>query len=339
MRVLGKSQMEDYNHTPDGQSCEQQGDLLSVVVPCFNEEGSIPHLYEKLNDVLRGIGCGYEIVLVDDGSTDGTYPLMETLAQEDEHLKLISFSRNFGKESALYAGLSNAIGSYVAVLDADLQDPPELLAEMYFILREGRYDCVAAYRATRKGEPVLRSLFANAFYRINNRLADTRIVNGARDFRMMNRSMVNAVLSMTEANRFSKGLFSWVGFDTCWLSYENVERVEGKSKWNFFRLFRYAVEGIVNFSQAPLMIASAFGLILTIVAFVFLVLIVVRRILFGDPVDGWASLISVIIFLGGCQLFSIGILGAYLGKAYVETKRRPHYIIKRTNIHGAKKIN
>jgi glycosyltransferase involved in cell wall biosynthesis len=264
---------------------------------------------------------------------------METLAQEDEHLKLISFSRNFGKESALYAGLSNAIGSYVAVLDADLQDPPELLAEMYSILREGQYDCVAAYRATRKGEPVLRSLFANAFYRINNRLADTRIVNGARDFRMMNRSMVNAVLSMTEANRFSKGLFSWVGFDTCWLSYENVERVEGKSKWSFFRLFRYAVEGIVNFSQAPLMIASAFGLILTVVAFVFLVLIVVRRILFGDPVDGWASLISVIIFLGGCQLFSIGILGAYLGKAYVETKRRPHYIIKRTNIHGAKKIN
>ena len=314
-------------------------ELLSAVIPCFNEDLSLPRLYDKLTEVLQGIGCEYEIVFVDDGSTDDTYARMEALAEEDKQVKIISFSRNFGKESALYAGLSNAKGNYVAVLDADLQDPPELLAEMYSILQTGEYDCVAACRATRKGEPALRSLFANVFYRINNRVADTNIVNGARDFRLMHRDMVDALLSMTESNRFSKGLFSWVGFNTCWLPYENVERAEGKSKWSFFRLCRYAIEGLVNFTQIPLAIASGFGMVLALVSFVFLFLIIVRKLLFGDPVDGWASLICVIIFLGGCQLFSVGVLGQYVGRTYVETKKRPHYIIKRTNIDGAKKIN
>ncbi len=313
--------------------------MISIVVPCYNEEEALPHLYEKLVEVLRQIPCAYEILFVDDGSTDHTYALIEKLIETDAGVKGISFSRNFGKESAVFAGLSNAKGEYISVLDADLQDPPELLIEMYSILQNEAYDCVAAYRRSRKGEPVIRSAFANAFYGIMNRMADIRMKNGARDFRLMRRCVAEAILAMTENNRFSKGLFSWVGFRTCWLAYEHADRVAGKSKWSFFRLFRYAVDGITNFSQIPLAVASGFGFFLTLIAFVFLIVIIVRKLLFGDPVDGWASLMSVIIFLGGCQLFAIGILGQYLGKAYMETKDRPHYIIKSTNIEDAKRVN
>ena len=312
---------------------------LSIVVPCYNEEPALPALYKKLSEVLRQIPCSYEIILVDDGSSDRTYELIEELMEKDAGIKGISFSRNFGKESALFAGLTHASGAYVAVMDADLQDPPELLLEMYSLIQSGEYDCIAAFRKSRKGEPPIRSFFANAFYHISNRITDIQMKNGARDFRLMRKCMVDAILAMTENNRFSKGLFSWVGFRTYWLAYDHADRVAGKSKWSFFRLLRYAVEGFTNFSQAPLAVASGIGLVLTLVSFIFLFFIIIRKLLFDDPVDGWASLMCVIVFLGGCQLFSIGILGQYVGKAYLEAKNRPHYIIRQTNIENAKKIN
>lgn len=305
--------------------------MLSLIIPCFNEQEAVPIFYEKTTEVLRSMGCEYELLFVNDGSKDGTLSVLKELAGEDEHVTYLSFSRNFGKESAMYAGLCNARGDFVAVMDADMQDPPSLLPEMMRILESGEYDSVATRRADRLGEPPVRSFFARNFYKIINMISDADIVDGARDFRLMKREMVEAIVAMNEYNRFSKGIFGWIGFRTYWLPYENVERVAGTTKWNFWKLFQYAVDGIINFSQAPLSIASWGGMLMTGLSFLMLLLIVVRRLAFGDPVAGWASTVCVIIFIGGIQLFCLGIMGQYVAKIYMEAKRRPHYIISETN--------
>lgn len=312
--------------------------LLSIIVPCYNEQEVLPLFYRKTGEVLEKMGCEYELILVDDGSKDGTLAVMKDLAQKDTHVKYLSFSRNFGKESAMYAGLSNARGDYAAVMDADMQDPPSLLPRMLDKLQTGEYDCVAARRVSRKGEPKIRSLFARGFYKIVNCISEAEIVDGARDFRLMKREMVQAVLSMGEYNRFSKGIFSWVGFKTAWVEYENAERAAGTTKWSFWGLMKYALDGVVSFSHAPLAFIAWLGLIMTAFAAVMLVFVVVRKLIFGDPVAGWASTMSVIIFIGGLQLFCLGIIAQYLAKTYMETKRRPHYIIAETNDPDAEKI-
>lgn len=312
--------------------------LLSLIVPCYNEQEALPLFYREVTNVLAQMHCDHELILINDGSSDNTLSIMKELAASDPHVFYYSFSRNFGKESAMYAGFCNARGDYVAVMDADLQDPPSLLPEMVRILESGEYDSVATRRADRAGEPPVRSWFARRFYELINHISDADIVDGARDFRLMTRDMKDAILSMTEYNRFSKGIFGWVGFRTYWLPFENVERIAGTTKWSFWKLFKYAVDGIINFSNAPLNIASWFGMLMTCVSFLFLIIIVVRRLLWGDPVAGWASTICVIIFIGGLQLFCLGIIGQYLAKTYMETKNRPHYIISETNAEHAKKI-
>ncbi len=304
---------------------------VSIVVPCYNEQESLPLFYTEAEAVLRETDCDCEFIFVDDGSSDGTLAFLRQLAAQDTHVTYLSFSRNFGKEAAMYAGLCSADGDYVAVMDADLQDPPSLLPQMIALLQSGEYDSVATRRKNRKGEPPVRSWFARRFYHLINRISDTDMVDGARDFRLMRREMVDAIVSMSEYNRFSKGIFGWVGFRTCWLSFDNVERAAGQTKWSFWKLLKYAVDGIINFSQAPLSIASWGGMLMTLVSFLLLVFIVVRRLLFGDPVAGWASTICVIIFIGGLQLFCLGIMGQYIAKTYMETKRRPHFIIAETN--------
>lgn len=305
---------------------------ISIVVPCYNEEEALPIFYEEITKVLGGLtDAAYELVLVNDGSRDGTLAVMRALAERDGHVKYLSFSRNFGKEAGMYAGLSNADGDLVAVMDADMQDPPSLLPEMIRLLQTEDCDCVATRRVTRKGEPPIRSWFARRFYRIINRISEVEIVDGARDFRLMKRPMVDAIVRMGEYNRFSKGIFAWVGFRTHWLEYENVERVAGETKWSFWGLCKYAVDGIMNFSQAPLRITSWGGIFLTLFAMVMVVFLVLRRLIFGDPVQGWASLACIIVFVAGLQLFGIGILGQYLAKTYMETKRRPLYIVSETN--------
>lgn len=277
------------------------------------------------------------MVFVNDGSTDNTLDVLTGLAEMDDHVKYLHFSRNFGKEAAMYAGFCNVSGDYVAVMDADLQDPPSLLPQMLNILETKEYDSVATRRVSRDGEPPIRSFFARKFYQIINRISDADIVDGARDFRLMKREMVNVIVAMKEANRFSKGIFGWIGFKTYWLPYKNVERVAGETKWSFWKLFRYAVDGIINFSQTPLSIASWGGILLTFCSFIILILIIIRKLMFGDAVDGWASLVCIIIFIGGIQLFCLGIIGQYIAKIYLETKRRPHYIIAKTNIDDAKR--
>ncbi|MCC8138847.1 MAG: glycosyltransferase family 2 protein [Lachnospiraceae bacterium] len=311
---------------------------ISLIVPCYNEQESLPIFHLEAGKVLKEIGCDYEFIFVNDGSRDDTLSVMKQLAEWDEHVTWISFSRNFGKEAAMYAGFCNADGDYVAVMDADMQDPPSLLPEMLHLLESGEYDSVAARRVNRKGESPVRSWFARRFYRLINAISDADIVDGARDFRLMKREMVEAIIEMSEYNRFSKGIFGWVGFRTCWYPYENVERVAGETKWSFWKLFKYAIDGIINFSQAPLDLASWGGIGMTFVAFLFLIVIVVRRLVFGDPVAGWASIICVIIFIGGVQLFYLGIMGQYIAKTYMETKHRPHYIISETNRDGVKKV-
>ena len=311
---------------------------LSLIVPCYNEQEALPIFYKEVTAVMAQMDCAYELLLIDDGSRDGTLPLMKSLAREDEHVVWLSFSRNFGKEAAMYAGFCNATGDYVAVMDADMQDPPSLLPRMVEILADGEYDSVAARRTDRSGEPPVRSWFSRQFYRLINRLSDAEIVSGARDFRLMRRDMVDAIVRMGEYNRFSKGIFGWVGFKTYWLPYENVERVAGETKWSFWKLFKYAVDGIINFSQAPLSIASWFGIGMTAFSFFMLCFIVLRRLIFGDPVAGWASTICVIVFIGGLQMFFLGIIGQYLAKTYVESKHRPHYIVSDTNGEDIKKI-
>lgn len=314
--------------------------LTSLIIPCYNEEQALPILYRSLWEVAEELGktSEFEFIFVDDGSRDGTLRLLKELAAQDERVVYLSFSRNFGKEAAMYAGLKNARGDYVAIMDADMQDPPSLLPEMFRLMEEG-YDSVATRRVSRAGEPRLRSLGARMFYRVINRISDADIVDGARDFRLMKREMVDAVVAMSEYHRFSKGIFGWVGFRTCWLPFENVERAAGETKWSFWGLLKYSVEGIINFSQAPLSIASWCGIGLTGVSFLMVLFIVVRKLLFGDPVAGWPSLACIIVFLGGIQLLCMGIMGQYIAKTYMEVKGRPHYIIGETNRDGVKKIS
>lgn len=314
--------------------------LTSLIIPCYNEEQALPILYRSLWEVAEELGktSEFEFIFVDDGSQDGTLRLLKELAAQDERVAYLAFSRNFGKEAAMYAGLKNARGDYVAIMDADMQDPPSLLPEMFRLMEEG-YDSVATRRVSRAGEPRLRSLGARMFYRVINRISDADIVDGARDFRLMKREMVDAVVAMSEYHRFSKGIFGWVGFRTCWLPFENVERAAGETKWSFWGLLKYSVEGIINFSQAPLSIASWCGIGLTGVSFLMVLFIVVRKLLFGDPVAGWPSLACIIVFLGGIQLLCMGIMGQYIAKTYMEVKGRPHYIIGETNRDGVKKIS
>ena len=311
---------------------------VTLIVPCYNEEESLPIFY-NVCDVARQLpDYGISLLLVNDGSKDGTLKVMRELAARDERVQYLSFSRNFGKEAAMYAGFCNAKGDYVAVMDADMQDPPSLLPEMLKILETGEYDSVATRRVTRDGEPPIRSFFARMFYKLINRISEADIVDGARDFRLMKREMVDAIVSMCEYNRFSKGIFGWIGFKTKWLPYKNVERVAGETKWSFFKLFKYSLDGIVNFSQAPLSIASVSGLILTAIAFFMILFVVIRRLIFGDPVAGWASTVCIILFIGGVQLLCMGIMGQYLAKTYLEVKNRPHFIISETNDKDAKRI-
>lgn len=307
--------------------------LLSVVVPCYNEEEAMPIFYEHISKVADSMkpSVDFEIVFVDDGSKDNTLAVARELAARDKRVKYLSFSRNFGKESAIYAGLKKAKGDYVAMMDADLQDPPEFLPEMYTGIVEEGYDCVATRRVTRKGEPPIRSFFARMFYKLINKISKTEIVDGARDFRLMTRQMVDAIVSMSEYNRFSKGIFSWVGFNTKWLEYENVERVAGESKWSFWKLFLYSLDGIVAFSTAPLSVASIMGFVFCFVAFVMFLVYIIKALVWGDPVAGFPTLIGVVLLIGGIQLFCVGILGQYLSKTYLETKQRPIFITKEEN--------
>lgn len=312
------------------ESVEPYNADLSIVVPCYNEEESLPVFYENVSEILHGIGCTYKLLLIDDGSRDKTLDVMRALSERDKNVEYYSLSRNFGKESAMYAGLSHAKGNYVAVMDADMQDPPSLLPEMISILDRGEYDSVATRRATRKGEPVIRSWFAKQFYKIINSISDAEIVDGARDFRLMTRKMVNAVLSMSEYNRFSKGIFGWVGFRTYWLSYDNIERVAGNTKWSFRKLFRYALDGIVIFSDTPIRIIPVVGIVMLILS---LLLMVVLGNALSDTVSPWQYLpICISLLIGGVQLFFIGVIGYYVAKIYGEVKHRPHYIIKETNM-------
>ena len=312
--------------------------MISIVVPCFNEEKAIPLFYKELISVVVVMDYQYEIIFVDDGSTDKTKEVIKSLADKDDHVLFLSLSRNFGKESAMYAGICNAQGDLTVIMDADLQDPPAFLPEMIHILSTEDYDSVATRRVTRDGEPLIRSWFARRFYKIINRYSDADIMDGARDYRMMRRGMLDAVISMSEYNRFSKGIFGWVGFKTKWIDYENKERVAGETKWSFWKLFRYAIDGIISFSQAPLNFASWLGFFMTVVSFVTLVFIIFRKLLLGDPVAGWASTVCIIVFIGGVQLAVLGIIGQYLAKTYLETKQRPHYIIAESNKDSVRKI-
>lgn len=312
--------------------------MISLIIPCYNEQDALPIFHSETTKVMRDMGCEYELLFINDGSKDETLAILKALAEKDQHVSYLSFSRNFGKEAAMYAGFCNAHGDYIAIMDADMQDPPELLPEMMEILKTGEYDSVATRRISRKGEPPIRSFFARKFYQIINTISDSDIVDGARDFRLMKKEMADAIVSMSEYNRFSKGIFGWIGFRTYWLPYENVERVAGETKWSFWKLFKYAIDGIINFSQAPLSLASWFGMLMTFFSFALLFLIVIRKLAFGDPVAGWASTICVIIFIGGIQLFCLGIMGQYIAKTYMETKQRPHYIISETNVENVVKL-
>lgn len=305
---------------------------ISVIVPCYNEQESLPYFYNemvKVMDLMKEFD--FEIIGVNDGSKDSTLSELKILGNQDSKFKYISFSRNFGKEAAIYAGLEKSSGDYVVIMDADLQDPPELLPKMMKVIKEENYDSVATRRVTRKGEPPIRSFFARMFYKLMNRISNTEIVDGARDYRLMTRQFVNSLLELSEYNRFSKGLFGWVGYETKWLEFENVERVAGETKWSFWKLLVYSIEGIVAFSTAPLAFAAMMGVIFCMIAFIFIVVIVVRTLVFSDPVSGWPSTICIILLLGGIQLLCVGILGEYLAKTYLETKHRPIYICKESN--------
>ena len=314
-------------------------DKISIIIPCFNEEEALPIYYTEMKKVMDTMKkqTDFELIFVDDGSSDRTYKIMKELHRKDGRCQYLSFSRNFGKEAAIYAGLQNAGGNYAAIMDVDLQDPPSLLPEMYRILKEEPYDSVATRRSTRKGEPKIRSFLSKEFYNVINKISKTEIVSGARDYRLMNRKMVDAVLEMSEYNRFSKGIFGWVGFRTKWLEYENIERTAGETKWSFWKLLAYSLDGIVNFSNVPLMISSYLGILMTFISFVAIIFIIVRKLIFGDPVSGWPSLVCIITFVGGIQLFCMGIMGQYLSKAYMEVKKRPHYIIQKSNDKEAEK--
>lgn len=323
-----------------GDSEDKMIRTVALIVPCFNEEEVLPVFYETIKQVIDGLPqYSFTLLFVNDGSKDGTLPILKSLAEQDERVRYLSFSRNFGKESAMYAGFCNADADAVAVMDADLQDPPGLLPEMLGILENEPYDSVATRRVNREGEPPVRSFFAHRFYHLINRISDADVVDGARDFRLMKREMVEAIVAMSEYNRFSKGIFGWVGFRTKWLPYRNIERAAGKTKWSFWGLFKYSIDGIVNFSQAPLSIASFTGLFSMIIAFIMVLFVIIRRMIFGDPVAGWASTICIILFIGGLQLMCMGIIGQYLAKTYMETKNRPHFIISETNCEKPVRIH
>lgn len=304
--------------------------LLSIIVPCYNEQEAIPIFYNEILKVTEKLkdAVDYEVIFIDDGSKDNTLQVIRNLNENDKKVKYVSFSRNFGKEAAMYAGLEKASGDFVSIMNVDLQDPPEILIDMYKGITEEEFDCVATRRVTRKGEPPIRSFFARCFYRLINKISKTEIVDGARDYRLMTRQMVNSILQLKEYNRFSKGIFSWVGYKTKWIEYENVERVAGETKWSFWKLLLYSLDGIVAFSTAPLAIASIIGFILCMIAFILICVIITKTLIWGDPVSGYPSMICAIMFIGGIQLFCIGILGQYLSKTYLETKSRPIYIPK-----------
>ena len=312
---------------------------LSLIVPCYNEEHNINVFYNETYKVVSSTGYDYEIIMIDDGSTDDTLQQIIKLSRSDSNVRYISFSRNFGKEAAMLAGLNNSTGDYVAIMDADLQDPPSILPKMLKLIESGEYDSIATRRANRKGERIFRSFLAKLFYKFINRISDTDIVDGARDFRLMTREMVNAILSMNEYNRFSKGIFGWVGFKTHWISFENTERTRGGSKWSLTQLFRYALDGIISFSQVPLLVSSYLGIFMTVLAVIMLFVIVISKLIWGNPVDGWSSTACIIIFVGGLQLFCLGITSQYIARIFLETKHRPHYIIKDSNIEDITKIN
>ncbi|WP_299524269.1 glycosyltransferase family 2 protein [uncultured Methanobrevibacter sp.] len=297
---------------------------LNIVVPCYNEEEMIPIFYEELSKNLKNIT--WEVIFINDGSTDNTLNVIKKLKKKYDNIKYLSFSRNFGKESAIYAGLEYSTGDYVVLMDVDLQDPPSLIPKMLTFI--DKYDIIGTRRVTRKGEPAIRSFFARLFYKIANKITKVELVDGARDFRLMKREVVNAILDLKEYNRFSKGIFQWVGFETKWLEYENIERAKGETSWSFWGLFKYSIEGIVSFTTAPLHIATVIGIIFSIIAFLAIIFIIIKTIMFGDPVDGWPSTVSIILFLSGIQLFAAGIIGEYLAKIYLESKKRPIYIVK-----------
>ena len=308
---------------------------ISIVVPMYNEQESLGILYKELNRVTDTLPeYEFEYLFVNDGSSDATLAEIRQLAEKDKRVRYVSFSRNFGKEAALYAGLKNATGDYVATMDADLQDPPALLPQMIAMIEAGDCDNVATRRVNRKGEPPIRSFFANCFYKVMRHLSHIEIADGARDYRLMSRAMVDSIVSVSEYNRFSKGIFAWGGYETKWLEFENVERSAGETKWSFWKLVRYSFDGIINFSDTPIRISSYLGLLLTVLSFVAIIMEVIRALVFGDPVAGWPSLVCIITFIGGIQLFCMGIMGQYIAKTYMEVKRRPHYIVKETNCCG-----
>lgn len=303
---------------------------LSIIVPCYNEEETVEIFYQETQKVIKQLQCDYEFLFVNDGSKDQTLQKLRRLAENDSKVRYLSFSRNFGKESALFAGLKAATGDLITVMDADLQDPPELLPEMVKAIFDEGYDCVGTRRTTRDGEPVIRSFFARMFYRIVNRIGEVEMVDGARDFRLMTRQMVDSILELSEYNRFSKGLFSWVGYKTKYLTFENRERVAGQTSWSFWSLFKYSIDGIINFSEAPLNIASFIGAISCVGAVIAMIVVIIKTLIFKDPTTGWPSLVSIILFMGGLQLLCLGIIGKYIAKIFLETKKRPHYIVKET---------
>ncbi|MCQ2519438.1 MAG: glycosyltransferase family 2 protein [Lachnospiraceae bacterium] len=305
--------------------------IFTAIIPCYNEEENVPDIYTEIlknEEYFKAHDIELELLYVDDGSRDKTVLEVKKLIEKDSRVHLVSFSRNFGKEAAIFAGLENSRGDFVALMDADLQDPPSLLPQMFDEIISGEFDCVATRRVSRKGEPPIRSFFARCFYRLMHKISKTDIVDGARDYRLMTRAMVDSILSMREYNRFSKGILGWDGFKTKWLEYENIERVKGETKWSFWGLFKYSLEGIMGFSTAPLGMASVLGIFFTFVAFIAIIFIIIRTMVFGDPTSGWPSLACIIIFMGGIQLFCVGVLGQYLSKVYLEVKNRPIYIVK-----------
>ena len=306
---------------------------LSVVVSCYNEEEALPLFYKEIKKIEKEMKFLYfEYIFVDDGSKDKTLSIIKDFSKKDKRVKYLSFSRNFGKESAMYAGLKYSKGDYVTVMDADLQDPPSLLKEMYSYIKDEGYDQVATRRINRKGEPIIRSFFARMFYKIINKMSKIEMVDGARDFRLMKRQVVNSILELTEYNRYSKGLFEFVGYNTKWLEFENIERIAGETKWSFWRLFLYAIEGIIAFSTAPLAIAAIAGFLFCLISFIMIIVIIIKTLVYGDPTSGWPSIVCIIFFVSGIQLFCLGIIGEYLSKTYLETKKRPLYFIKETNL-------
>ena len=311
---------------------------ISIIVPCYNEEEAMPIFYEEICKVAKKMKkVDFEFIFVNDGSKDHTLDVARDLHKKDERVRYVSFSRNFGKEAGMYAGLEAARGDYVAIMDVDLQDPPALIEEMYETLKNEDYDCVASRRVSRKCEPPIRSFFARCYYKLINKISKTEIVDGARDFRLMTRQMVDSILELKEYNRYSKGIFSWVGYKTKWLEYENVERVAGTTKWSFWKLFLYSLESIVAFSTVPLSIAAVMGILFCLIAFILIIVIIIKTLTVGDPVAGWPSMVCIIFLVSGIQLFCLGIIGQYLAKTYLEVKNRPIYIVKETEESECKK--